>query len=180
MASLIIVLDLDETIIASRKEYKSANNLKPYARYESLNIEVNKYMLGIIHKAIKLKNMGKNIIIILMTNNTNFTSIYQGTNEPKKFLELAFPLLIEEYNKHYKPPLKDINAMFDKIITAEDSVRRRRESIVNSRNKTKMRERPIKNLQEVRLALDISQPTSELAAAGGGGPHHARYRGKRA
>lgn len=99
----ILVFDLDETLIRSEKSYKEG-------KYDIKSIIFNDRLLQLIKRAIILRGKGKIDAILLLTNNTNVSSIYNGTNDT--FLNIVNMRLQEDY----KMNMSDV---FDVIYSAE-------------------------------------------------------------
>ena len=147
----IFVFDLDETLIASNKEYRKAEH-----KYYVEAMDVNITLLGIIHRAIALRNAKKLRYVVLLTNNTNVPSVYKDRQIP--FLELAFERILEEYNRYFSPKLRTIHELFDGIITAETNVNRVAQQVPNSRNPGAYRSRPVKNMDILKRAIPDIRP----------------------
>lgn len=98
---LVLVFDLDETLIATTKTYK---NGKYYIDY----IQLNDKLFQIIFHAKALKPGGKVDAILLLTNNTNVPSVYGG--EEGNFLDIIDLVVRKKYGEGF-------DEIFDKIYT---------------------------------------------------------------
>ena len=101
----VLVFDMDETLIASKKVYNKEDR-----KYIITEIQFNEALFGIILRAMKLREKTKVDAILLLTNNTNILSNYNGKD--MKFLEIVNLLCKDKYNIGFEE-------IFDNIYTAE-------------------------------------------------------------
>jgi len=101
----VLVFDMDETLISSKKEYN-----KETRKYSITEIKFNDALFKIIGRAMALRERGKVDAILLLTNNTNVRSSYMGNDI--KFIELVNSLCKATYEKEFEE-------IFDNIYTAE-------------------------------------------------------------
>ena len=109
---LVLVFDLDETLIATKKKYENG-------KYDISDIQLNEKLFQIIFHAKSLNPDGPVAVdaILLLTNNTNVPSEYRGLR--MGFLDIIDLVVKQKYGEGF-------DEIFDKIYTgtAEDMKKR--------------------------------------------------------
>lgn len=113
---LVLVFDLDETLIGTTKTYKDG-------KYYIDDIQLNDKLFQIIFHAKTLKPDGLVDAILLLTNNTNIPSVYHG-NEGN-FLDIIDLVVRKKYGEGF-------DEIFDKIYTGK------REEVNSGKRKTEL------------------------------------------
>ena len=111
----VLVFDMDETLIASKKTYDRATD-----RYNIQQIIFNERLLEIIRRAKVLKEKDKIDAILLLTNNKNIKCIFE--EEERTFLDTVD----YEYSRQTKNHIGAFFILFDNIYTAEPNAEKGR------------------------------------------------------
>lgn len=111
----VLVFDLDETLIATKKEYENG-------KYYISDIQLNDKLFQIILHAKTLKP-GLVDAILLLTNNTNVPSVYGG--KEGNFLDIIESVVKDKYHMIF-------NEIFDNIYTGK------REEVNSGKRKTEL------------------------------------------
>jgi hypothetical protein len=104
---IVLIFDLDETLISTKKKYR-----KPY--YFISEIKINERVFKIIKRAMQLREKGKVDAILLLTNNANVYSFYD--NKEGRFLDMINLKFTEDFKA-------SIDEIFDNVYTGAPGVR---------------------------------------------------------
>jgi hypothetical protein len=112
---LVLVFDLDETLIGTTKPYKDG-------KYYIEDIQLNDKLFQIIFHAKGLKEGGLVDAILLLTNNTNMPSVYR--EKEGNFLAIIDSVVKDKYHMNF-------NDIFDNIYTGtRDNMKKRARNFV--------------------------------------------------
>jgi hypothetical protein len=112
---LVLVFDLDETLIGTTKNYKDG-------KYDISDIQLNDKLFQIIFHAKGLKEDGLVDAILLLTNNTNMPSVYR--EKEGNFLAIIESVVKDKYHMNF-------NYIFDNIYTGtRDNMKKRARNFV--------------------------------------------------